>query len=151
MNQAHGRLDQDQIRGAVSERLEKYRRLSLLEHFAMFMGGAQLLELHLKSVLARHFGVEHERMERWTLGRVKNELSARGCRADFIQLLDSLVTYRNHIAHDLLAGVILANSLVEGAGRLEAKSLYPATYELEQLLVLATVTDEHDGWLPDVS
>jgi hypothetical protein len=148
MSQADAQLERDEIKKAVFERLEKYRRLSLLEHFAMFMGGAQLLEVQLKGVLAGSFGVEHDRMERWTLGRVQRELGARGCRADFVQLLESLVNYRNHIAHDLLANVTLLKSLVKGAGRFERKILDPATYELEQLLFLAQVTDEHQAWVP---
>jgi len=42
--------------------------------------------------------VPFEAMSRWTLGRVKNELSQRGLRQDFIAYLDSVVDYRNYIS-----------------------------------------------------
>jgi thiamine phosphate synthase YjbQ (UPF0047 family) len=41
-------------------------------------------------------------MIKWTLGRTTTELEKNGLREDFINLLRSLVEYRNYIAHELL-------------------------------------------------
>jgi hypothetical protein len=141
-------LTTEEIRAAVSQRLDRYARLNLFEQFALFMGTAQILELALKSVLQQKYGLELERMERWTLGRTARELRDQGCRTDFCQLLDSVVEYRNHIAHELLAAQALLKSLLDGAdtGRLATKHLDLAIYELEQLVVLYDWQLLHDAW-----
>ena len=135
------------IRARVMRRLERYTSASYLEHFALFMGGVQLLELHHKGLLSEHYGKDLEAMERWTLGRVANEMRAAGVRPDYCELLSSLVTSRNWIAHEMLASEALLRSLLNGARtRLGRKILDPATYELEQLFVLAQWCDKYDGW-----
>jgi hypothetical protein len=92
----------EEIKSAVMEKLEGYKDLSFFEQYAMFMGKAQILELGLKGLLARKYAIPFESMGRWTLGRVKNELSQKGLRQDFIAYLSSVVDYRNFIAHELL-------------------------------------------------
>jgi len=141
------RLTEAEIRAGVAKGLAKYGTLGLLEQFAMFMGSAQILELGLKNLLHRRYGVEFESIERWTLGRVAKQLEERGLRADFIALLRSVVDYRNHIAHEFLAMEAMLRSLAGGnAGRLEVGELEKGIYELEQLIFLADWCEEHDAW-----
>jgi hypothetical protein len=68
-------LSHEQISAAVAKRLEKYEAFGFLERFAMFMGVGQLLELSLKGMLHRRFGIDLEQMERWTLGRTAKVLT----------------------------------------------------------------------------
>lgn len=86
-------------------------------------------------------------MERWTLGRVAGALKERGLRQDFTVLLDSVVEYRNHIAHSLLANEMALQSLLGGREtRLETRQLEKGIYELEQLWFLYEWTEEHKAW-----
>jgi len=135
------------IRVRVLRRLRKYHSKNQLEHFALFMGGVQILELHHKGLLAHRYGMEQESMERWTLGRIAKEMHAAGVRPDYCELLKHIVEQRNFIAHEMLASDALLRSLVKGPeGRFSRKILYPATYELEQLFVLAQWCDKYQGW-----
>ena len=128
-------------------RLDRYTGVNYLEHFALFMGGVQLLEMHHKGLLAHLYGKDLEEMERWTLGRVANEMRTAGVRPDYCELLSSLVKSRNFIAHEMLASAALLRSLATGwSPRMGRKVLDPATYELEQLFVLASWCDKHNGW-----
>lgn len=100
-------LTREQIEAGVSTRLEKYKSLNFFEQFAMFMGLAQAFEISLKQLLNRRYSVEFVSLERATLGQVTRQLKDRGLRPDFIVLLQSVVGYRNHIAHSLLANQIM--------------------------------------------
>ena len=136
-----------EIRAAVFQRLEKYNKLGFLEHFAMFMGMAQILEFGLKGLLLRKYGVEHEVTERWTLGKSGHELKARGLRPDFCALLESVVSYRNYIAHEILADHALFASLSgRTSARFEVRELEKATYELEQRMFLHDWCEENNEW-----
>lgn len=139
-------LTQEQIQAEVRKRLEKYKNLNFFEHFAMFMGLAQAFEISLKQLLHRRYGVELENLERATLGQVTGQLRDRGLRPDFIELLDSVVGYRNHIAHSLLANQILLQSLGAGDARFERRELDKGIFELEQLWFLFEWTEEHNAW-----
>ena len=140
-------LSAHEIGATVAKRLKKYEKLNFLETFAMFMGVAQLLELSLKGLLHRKYGIDRDSMERWNLGRTARVLKERGLRADFCALLDSVVRYRNYIAHELLANEAMLRSLLGGdSARFEIRRLEKATYELEQLMFLYEWTDEHEAW-----
>ena len=135
------------IKARILRRLDRYTGVNYLEHFTLFMGGMQLLEMHHKGLLAQHYQRDLEQMERWPLGRVANEMRAAGVRPDYCELLSHLVTTRNFIAHEMLASNALLRSLVKGPSPRQArKVLDPATYELEQLIVLASWCDKYDGW-----
>src|SRR5690606_722101 len=110
----------EQIRAAVFARLDQYKDRSVLEQYAIFMGKAQILEFGLKGLLARKFSVSHEEMERWTLGKTKNELRDRRVRPDFIRLLESVVDHRNNIAHEFLFNSEMTRSL----GNFSDRKLY---------------------------
>lgn len=74
-------------------------------------------------------------------------MRAAGVRPDYCDLLSNLVKSRNFIAHEMLASSALLRSLVKGfSPRQGRKVLDPATYELEQLVVLASWCDRYDGW-----
>lgn len=142
------RLDEREIREQVQMRLEKYKKLNVLEQFAMFMGMAQILEAGLKGLLARRYKYDYDKMEKWTLGKVAIELKSSGLRNDFITLLESVVGYRNHIAHELLANEALLRSILGGdGGRLELRQLEKGIYELEQIMFLHDWCEEHDAWV----
>lgn len=138
----------DEIQAAVLAKMGEHKDRSILEQYAIFMGKAQMLELGLKSLLFREFGVSFEDMERWTLGRTKNELRGRGLRPDFIELLESVVEYRNNMAHEFLANNAITRSAANFSDRMLYGDLYKGLYQLEQLLVLYDWCEEHDGWMP---
>jgi hypothetical protein len=139
-------LSAKEIENAVNKKLEGYKNLSFLEQYAMFMGKAQILELGLKGLLARKYEVPFESMEKWTLGRVKNELSQRGLRQDFIAYLSSVVDYRNYIAHELLVNNAITKSIANFSDRKLYGDFFRGIYELEQIIVLHDWCEEHDGW-----
>jgi hypothetical protein len=140
-------LSREEIAAGVAKRLKKYDSLDFLEGFAMFMGVAQILELGLKGLLHRRFGVDLQMTEHWTLGRTAKALKKNGLRADFITLLESVVNYRNYIAHELLANEAILRSLLSGeSARFEVRQLEKGTYELEQLMFLYDWTEEHQAW-----
>jgi hypothetical protein len=75
------------------------------------------------------------------------ELSKCGLRQDFILLLESVVTYRNYIAHEFLANDAMLRSILDGdSGRLELRRLEHGIYELEQIVFLYDWCEEHKAW-----
>lgn len=145
-------LTEAEIRQGVEARLKKYEGRSLFERFALFMGMAQLLELGLKNLLSRRYGVDVDSLERWTLGQVKGALKDRGLRPDFIAYLDSVVDYRNHMAHSFMADAFITREMLgERETRFEIRALDKGTYELEQLLLFFEWTEENEAWGADAA
>lgn len=141
-------MDAQEIQAGVAKRLEKYKKLNDLEQFAMFMGTAQILEAGLKNLLIRRFGYDEDEMEKWTLGKTAAELEKSGLRKDFVVLLKSVVNYRNHIAHELLANQAMLRAILgRDAGGLERGPLDKGIYEVEQLLFLHDWCEEHNAWM----
>ncbi|MGB0219758.1 MAG: hypothetical protein ACPGJF_10535 [Sinimarinibacterium flocculans] len=138
----------EQIKAEVLVRLDQHKDRSVLEQYAIFMGKAQILEFGLKGLLARKFDVPHEQMERWTLGRTKNELRDRGLRPDFIGLLESVVDHRNNMAHEFLVNTEITRSIATFSDRMLYGDLFRALYELEQIIIFHDWCEENDGWLP---
>ena len=138
----------DEIQAKVLAKMGEYEDRSILEQYAIFMGKAQILELSLKALLSRRFEIPFESMERWTLGRTKNELRDKGFRPDFITFLGSVVDYRNNMAHEFLANNAITRSVANFSDRMLYGDLFKGLYELEQLLVLYDWCEEHDGWMP---
>lgn len=136
-----------EIQPVLAEKLERYENLTFLEHYAMYMGKAQLLEMGLKRLLIEKFEYEFDAIEKWTLGRVKSELREIGLRPDFIALLESVVEARNYIAHDLLADQGLMQSILNDRyySKFE-RILSTAIIELEQIIIIFDWTNEHNGW-----
>lgn len=141
-------LSAEEIKARVLKKFDDYKGLSHLENYAIFMGKAQLLELALKALLTRKYSVPEESMERWTLGRVKNELRDKGLHPDFIAYLESVVSHRNYIAHELLANNAITQSIGNFSDRTLYGDLFRATYELEQIIILYDWCEEHNGWEP---
>lgn len=139
-------LSGEEIKERVLKKFEQYEGLSHLENYAMFMGKAQLLEMALKSLLARKYNVPEDSMERWTLGRVKNELRDKGLRPDFIAYLKRVVDHRNYIAHEFLANNAITQSIANFSDRKLYRDLFHATYELEQIIILYDWCEEHNRW-----
>lgn len=139
----------EEIKELMFKKFEEHKGLSHLENYAMFMGKAQLLEMVLKSLLARKYNVPEESMERWTLGRVKNELRDKGLRLDFIAFLDRVVDHRNCIAHEFLANNAITQSMANFSDRKLYGDLFRASYELEQIIILYDWCEEHNGWDQD--
>jgi len=139
-------LSGDEIKELVQERLKPYENLSVLEQYAMFMGKAQILEFGLKGLLTRKYGAQSDSMEKWTLGRVKNELKQKGLRPDFIAFLASVVDHRNYIAHEFLINNAITKSIANFSDRKLYGDLFRAIYELEQIIILYDWCEEHNGW-----
>jgi hypothetical protein len=139
-------LSGGELKERVLKKIDEYNKLSHLENYAMFMGKAQLLEMGLKSLLARKFNVSENSMERWTLGKVKNELRDKGLRPDFITFLESVVSHRNYIAHEFLANNAITQSMTNFSDRKLYGDMFRATYEIEQIIILYDWCEEHNGW-----
>ncbi|MFC1814184.1 hypothetical protein ACFL03_15980 [Thermodesulfobacteriota bacterium] len=139
-------LSGDQIKTKVHAKLEEYKELSVLEQYAMFMGKAQILEFGLKGLLTRKYGVPYDDMEKWTLGKTKNELKDRGLSPDFIKLLESVVDYRNNMAHEFLVNNAITQSIANFSERKLYGDLFRALYELEQIIILYDWCEENNGW-----
>jgi hypothetical protein len=144
-------LTGEEISKETSKRLEKYNGLNFFEEFSMFMGTAQILEFGLKKLLEEKFEYSLENIEKWTLGRVKNELKKNELREDFIILLESVVDYRNYIAHELLVNVGLMKALFkeilpDDNYSKDHRLLHKAINELEQLVFLFDWTQENNAW-----
>lgn len=141
------------VQAELPGRLERYEGMSLLEQYAMYMGKAQLLEFGLKKLMESRSGKNLESMEKWTLGKTKNELAdLKTIRSDFLTLLGGVVDQRNHIAHSLLANYALIASLTGGdPGTKESRFLGKAIFELEQLILFFDWCNEHDAWSGDGS
>lgn len=139
-------LTQDQIKEMVSARLTEYEDMSPLEQYAMFMGKAQVLEFGLKGLLHRRYNVPLDSMERWTLGKTKEELKSKGLRADFIAYLELVVQHRNDMAHAFLLDLAITRSLAAFSDRKLFGDLFRASYELEQVMIFYDWCEENNGW-----
>lgn len=139
-------LSGEDIKELVQAKLEEYKKLSVLEQYAMFMGKVQILEFGLKGLLSRLYGVPSDSMERWTLGKTKTELRDNGLRPDFIAYLDSLVNYRNDMTHEFLLNNAITQSMANFSERKLYCDLFRAIYELEQIIILYDWCEENNGW-----
>jgi hypothetical protein len=141
-------LSEADIKERIFKNMDEYGEQSVLVQYAMFMGKAQMLELGLKRLMSRTFSIPIEKMEKWTLGKTKNELRDCGVRPDFIALLERVVDYRNSMAHEFLANTVITQMLADFSDRLLYGDLFKGLYELEQLIVLYDWCEENDGWMP---
>lgn len=139
-------LSAEEIKNTVNKKLESYKDLNFLEQYAMFLGKAQILEFLLKGLLARKYLIPYESMEKWTLGKVKNELNQNGLRQDFIEYLSSVVDHRNYIAHDLLVNNAITMSIASFSDRKLYGDFFRGIYELEQIIILYNWCEEHHSW-----
>jgi len=144
-------LNAEQIREGTQKGLKKYENLSFIEHYAMYMGMAQILEFGLKKLFEQKFGGNLDDMERWTLGKTRIELEKKGLRVDFITLLKGVVDSRNYLAHEILANEALMNGMlnklfVQGRFSKNQRILWKAIDELEQICFLFDWTNENNGW-----
>ena len=131
------RLSSKQLNATIFKRLKKTDNLNFLEHFAMFMGKAQLVEMSLKKILVDRYHYDEDRIERWTLGTTIKELEKCGLRKDFIVLLKDLNEHRIYIAHNLLSDDALMQELAgPEVQRFAWKSLRPALYTVEAVIVV---------------
>lgn len=145
-------LQPSEIQERIMANLDVYANRSSFECFALLMGKAQILEFGLKSLLARLFFVNPTEMEKWTLGRVANELESKGLRGDYVALLKKFVEHRNHIAHEILVCNAIFRSMEAGiSARFEFKQLQDPAWELERLLILHDWCEESGAWLPLVN
>ncbi|MCC7521731.1 MAG: hypothetical protein IT220_08875 [Flavobacteriaceae bacterium] len=143
-------LTREEIQAGTQNGTKKYENLDFLGKYAMYMGVAQLLEFGLKKLHQEKYGNTLEEMERWTLGRTKKELAAKGLRPDFIHFLESVVEYRNYIAHEILANFALMRSVIDNVETnhysKDERTLDKAILELEQLIFLFDWTNQNNAW-----
>jgi len=113
----------------------------------MFMGKAQIVEMGMKRLLRDRYGVEETALEKLTLGQAVTQLEAEGLRKDFIELLKTLVTYRNDLAHDFLRVDATGKSLVGPEfEHLSEKQLRYALYSVEEVIQVHDHLEEHGLW-----
>ena len=140
-------LDASELQRQILRNLGTYGNRNSFECFALLMGKAQILEFGLKNLMNRRCGIEDAEMERWTLGKVAAELTSRGFRGDYIELLKAFVKQRNYIAHDMLANNAIFRSMEPSmSDRFEFKQLQQPAHNLEQLLIVHDWLEEHDAW-----
>lgn len=144
-------LNEKMIQRGVKKGLKKYKNLSFLEQYAMYMGVAQILEIGLKNLLARNYNYNFDSLEKKTLGQIRKDLEKVNIRKDFLILLKGVVESRNYVAHEILANrglylSILGDSIPDNHYDKEYRNLHKAIYELEQLVFLFQWTDEKNGW-----
>ena len=139
-------LSSSDIQELITQRQKGYDVLSPLEQYAMFMGKAQILEFNLKGLLLRRFGMEPDKIERKTLGQIKNILKERGVRPDFISLLGIVVEYRNEMAHEYLLNAAITESIANFSERKLHGILSKANYELDRIMIIYDWCEEYDGW-----
>lgn len=111
------------------------------------MGKAQILEFRLKSLLVREFSISQDEMEKWTLGKVANELEAHGIRDDYVAYLKDFVKERNYIAHEMLANNAIYRSMAGNISeQFEFRQLQQPSFDLERLLIVYNWLEEHQAW-----
>ena len=141
------KIEKHEIQDEVKKRLAKYEKLSFLEEYAMYLGVTQFLEFSLKSLLVRKFNYDLDDLEKKSLGQTKELLKKNKVRNDFIYLLESVIDYRNYIAHELLFNrAIISEYIPNNHYDKDYRLLHKAIYELEQLVFLLEWTNEHDAW-----
>lgn len=140
-------LEPAELQRQIMANLDQYSGRSSFECFALLMGKAQILEFGLKSLLAREFSTSQDEMEKWTLGRVANELEARGIRDDYVAYLKEFVKERNYIAHEMLANNAIYRSMAGNISeRFEFRQLQQPSFDLERLLIVHDWLEEHQAW-----
>ncbi len=139
-------LTPEEINDQIYVKLKDYKKLSVLEQYAMFIGKAQILELGLKQLLFRNFDVPINDMEKWTLGQTRKKLEEKGLRSDFIALLEEVVDYRNYMAHEFLVNNAITQSLVNFSDRKLYGDLFKAIHTLEYLMIVYDWIEEHNCW-----
>lgn len=139
-------LSKREIENLVLKNIEIYEKLNILESFAMYMGKAQVLEFSLKNLLSRKYDIDMNNMEKWTLGKVKEQLKKQGIRQDFIHQLSNVVNKRNYIAHEFLVNTGITKSITNFSDRKIFGDLFRATYELEQILIIYDLTEKYNAW-----
>jgi|SRR5690554_4864068 len=143
-------LTLEEIETGVQNGIKKYENLDFLGKYAMYVGVAQLLEFGLKKLHQERYGNTLQDMEKWTLGRTKKELAEKGLRPDFISLLESVVDYRNYIAHEILLNFALIKSITDNLKTnnysKDERILDKAILELEQLIFLFDWSNQNNAW-----
>lgn len=143
-------LTLEEIETGVQNGIKKYENLDFLGKYAMYVGVAQFLEFGLKKLHQERYGNTLQDMEKWTLGRTKKELAEKGLRPDFISLLESVVDYRNYIAHEILLNFALIKSITDNLKTnnysKDERILDKAILELEQLIFLFDWSNQNNAW-----
>ncbi|KQB60374.1 MULTISPECIES: hypothetical protein [Acidovorax] len=143
------KLEPTELQSQILANLGTYSDRNAFECFALLMGKAQLLEFGLKNLLQRTCAIEQSEMEKWTMGRVANEMASRAFRGDYIHLLKNFVQERNYIAHEMLVNNAIFRSMAPNiSARFEFKQLQDPAYNLERLLILHDWCEEHKAWGP---
>jgi hypothetical protein len=150
-NRKERSLSREDISKETSKRIERYKSLNFPEQYAMFMGVSQILEMGLKKLLEEKFNYDFDKIEKWTLGKTAKELQKNNLREDFIILLNSVVDYRNYIAHEILANKALmygafSHLIPKEHYDKDSRLLHKAIIELEQLVFLFEWTQENNCW-----
>ncbi|MFQ2792183.1 hypothetical protein ACK302_16980, partial [Aeromonas caviae] len=73
-------------------------------------------------------------------------MAQRRCSTIGISYLESVVNYRNDMAHEFLLNDAITQSMANFSGRKLYGDLFRAIYELEQIIILYDWCEENNGW-----
>jgi hypothetical protein len=128
-------LTPKKLQNKIVKNLIPIEKMSFLEQYAIFMGKAQIIELALSGLLIHKYKYTENKVEKFTLGTIINELEKSGLRPDLIVLLKELLKYRNSLAHEFLGITAMGNKLAgNGFERLQYKELHRGLYQAEQVI-----------------
>lgn len=128
-------LTPKKLQNKIVKNLIPIEKMSFLEQYAIFMGKAQIIELALSGLLIHKYKYTENKVEKFTLGTIINELEKSGLRPDLIVLLKELLKYRNSLAHEFLGVTAMGNKLAgSGFERLQYKELRRGLYQAEQVI-----------------
>ena len=140
-------IEPDEIQTQISKKLDQYLGRSFFECFSLLLGKAQILEFGLKTLLSRECSISQNAIEKWTLGRVTNELEIIGIRGDYIVYLKRFVVQRNYIAHEMLANNAAFRSMAGNISeRFEFSQIRQPIIDLEHLLIVYDLLELHKAW-----
>lgn len=131
----------------VMKNFKSYDDMNFLECYAMFMGKAQLVEFGLKRLLIDQRGYTYEEVDTKTLGWTIKELVKNNLRPDFAAPLESLLNYRNNLAHSFLVDRALVRSLLNGKEFTRPhRELSKALYVVEQVIAVHDFLTDGSFW-----
>lgn len=140
-------ITKEEIQQEISRRSKKYIGKTFLESFSIYLGTAQLLEFALKKLLEENFNIPAKELENKTLGLTRVKLEEVGLRADYTELLKTVVKDRNHAAHELLANHALIGSLdIEHSEHFKFKELDHFIYNIERAAFLFDYIQHNNAW-----
>ena len=138
-------INSKQLARRIWIQINKYKNLDDSNKYALYMGKTQFLEIKLKIILNKRFGLDFDKMERYTLGQIKNAFKDNRVSSDFIALLERVVDHRNYMAHEYFVNLEMQKK-IGFSGIKIVGDLFRGIYELEQLLMVIDFCGKFNTW-----